>query len=144
MKIPFKIILVLLVTSLVQLSCDTDKKSANKANNSINQIQQGVVYLLSPNEFKEKSEGFKIVDIRTPYEFKQGYIKGAININYYNRNFLDNFINFDKDQPIFLYCRSGNRTSSAAKKLTKLGFQKVYDLKGGIINWSKNKNQIEK
>ena len=144
MKIPFKIILVLLVTSLVQLSCDTDKKSANTANNSINEIQKGVVYLLTPNEFKEKSEGFKIVDIRTPYEFKQGYIKGAININYYNRNFIDNFINFDKDQPIFLYCRSGNRTSSAAKKLTKLGFQKVYDLKGGIINWSKNKNQIEK
>jgi len=144
MKIPFKIILVLLITSLVQLSCEADKKSTKTANSSTNQIQQGVIYLLTPNEFKEKSKEYKVVDIRTPYEFKQGYIKGAININYYNRNFIDNFINFDKDQPIFLYCRSGNRTSSAAKKLTRLGFQKVYDLKGGIINWAKNKNQIEK
>ena len=99
---------------------------------------------VSAAEFKEKSENQTIIDIRTPQEYGQGYIEGAININYFDRSFLDQVSEFDKNKPIFIYCRSGNRTSSASKKLLKLGFTEVYDLQGGIISWARDKNEIVK
>jgi rhodanese-related sulfurtransferase len=144
MKLSFQIALLLLFTSIVNAGCDSNKQSNKVSDNSINQIKQGEVLVLTPAEFKEKSINQTIIDIRTPYEFKQGFIKGAVNINYYDRKFLEDFVNYDKNEPLFLYCRSGSRTSSASKKLTKAGFLKVYDLRGGIMNWARNNNQIEK
>jgi phage shock protein E len=51
---------------------------------------------------------------------------------------------YDKSKPVFLYCRSGNRTSSAAAKVAKLGFGEIYDLQGGIMSWSRDNLQIIK
>ena len=85
-----------------------------------------------------------IVDIRTPEEFAEGHIEGAVNINLFDNHFLDQISQFDKSKPIFLYCRSGNRTSSASKKIADLGFEQVYDLQGGILNWQRNNQQIAK
>ena len=75
-----------------------------------------------PIEFNEKSVNQVIIDIRTPQEFSQGHIEGAININYFDSSFLNQIGQYDKSKPVFLYCRSGNRTSSAAAKIAKLGF----------------------
>ena len=41
----------------------------------------------------------------------------------------------DKDKPVYLYCRSGARSQKAARKLIDMGFEKVYDLKGGFMRW---------
>jgi len=144
MKLSFNKALLLLFISIISLSCDTNKKTNSTSNNSINKDSQGKVHLLTPAEFKEKYVNHTIVDIRTPYEFRQGYIKGAVNINYYDRKFLENFKDFDKSEPIYIYCRSGSRTSSASRKLVKAGFLNVYDLRGGISNWTRNNNQIQK
>ena len=144
MKLSFNKALLLLFISIISLSCDTNKKPNSTSDNSINQDSQGKVHLLTPAEFKEKYVNHTIVDIRTPYEFRQGYIKGAVNINYYDRKFLENFKDFDKSEPIYIYCRSGSRTSSASRKLVKSGFLNVYDLRGGISNWIRNNNQIQK
>ena len=144
MKLSFNKALLLLFISIISLSCDTNKKPNSTSDNSINQDSQGKVHLLTPTEFKEKYVNHTIVDIRTPYEFRQGYIKGAVNINYYDRKFLENFKDFDKSEPIYIYCRSGSRTSSASRKLVKAGFLNVYDLRGGISNWIRNNNQIQK
>jgi len=144
MKLSFNKALLLLFISIISLSCDTNKKTNSTSNNSINKDSQGKVHLLTPAEFKEKYVNHTIVDIRTPYEFRQGYIKGAVNINYYDRKFLENFKDFDKSEPIYIYCRSGSRTSSASRKLVKAGFLNVYDLRGGISNWIRNNNQIQK
>jgi len=144
MKLSFNKALLLLFISIISLSCDTNKKPNSTSDNSINQDSQGKVHLLTPAEFKEKYVNHTIVDIRTPYEFRQGYIKGAVNINYYDRKFLENFKDFDKSEPIYIYCRSGSRTSSASRKLVKAGFLNVYDLRGGISNWIRNNNQIQK
>ena len=145
MQEKIKTIVLLLIIVSVNLGCENKQQNKNQVGEtSITQSNLGEVIEISPSEFKEKSINHTIIDIRTPYEFKQGYIKGAININYYDRNFLDNFKNFDKNEPIFIYCRSGSRTSSASRKLVKLGFLKVYDMQGGISNWARNNHQIEK
>lgn len=136
MKIIFKLLLTLvLVTSIV--GCNNRKPSKTITNS-------GEINVVTPAEFKEKSTNQTIIDIRTPQEFVGGHIEGAVNINLFDKNFLTQISEFDKSKPIFLYCRSGNRTYSASKKVSELGFEKVYDLQGGIQNWARSNYQIIK
>ena len=136
MKTTLKLSLLIFI-SILTLSCNT--KNNSKTDNQLGEIKH-----ISALEFKEKSKNNTIVDIRTPREFTQGYIEGAININYYDKTFLEQVAKLDKSKPIYIYCRSGSRTSSAAKKLKNLGFLEVNDLEGGIISWAKNQYKIVK
>ncbi|MBT8280015.1 MAG: rhodanese-like domain-containing protein [Muriicola sp.] len=78
----------------------------------------------------------QLVDVRTSREFKGGHIARAVNIDYFKgKAFVDAFEKMDKTKPVYLYCRSGNRSLKAANKLINMGFDKVYDLKGGILKW---------
>jgi len=104
----------------------------------------GEINVITPAEFKEKSQGQILIDIRTPKEFAEGHLEGAVNINYFDKSFLEQISKFDKSKPIFLYCRSGSRSSSARKKIANKGFVEVNDLQGGIMNWAKNNQQIIK
>lgn len=110
----------------------------------LNEQEKSAIHVVKPTEFKEKSINQVIIDIRTPQEFSQGHIEGAININYYDHSFMEQIGKYDKSKPIFLYCRSGNRTSSATAKIAKVGFEEVYDLQGGIMSWSRENLQIVK
>lgn len=78
----------------------------------------------------------QLVDVRTAKEFKDGHIKNAMNINFYNAgNFSKAFEKMDKSKPVYLYCRSGARSQKAARKLVNMGFSHIYDLKGGYMRW---------
>ncbi len=81
-----------------------------------------------------KGDGI-IIDVRTAKEFSSGHITEATNIDYYSEQFLEKLNIVRKDLPIYIYCRSGGRSSSAANKMKKLGFKKVYNLLGGIASW---------
>ena len=72
-----------------------------------------------------------IIDVRTVDEYNNGHIVDAINIP------VDNIssISYDKDQVIIVYCASGRRSANAAQVLIDLGYTKVYNLDGGLINW---------
>ena len=76
-----------------------------------------------------------IIDVRTKKEFILGHIIDATNIDYYSEDFHDRLNVVRKDVPIYIYCRSGGRSSAAANKMEKLGFKKVYNLLGGIGSW---------
>jgi len=78
---------------------------------------------------------FVILDVRTPGEFRQGYIEGAVLLDYYAADFRERFAQLDRDATIFLYCRSGNRSSHVLRMADELGFRSVYDLRGGILAW---------
>lgn len=75
-----------------------------------------------------------ILDVRTEDEYRSGHIPGAILIP--NESILKTRPELlpDLDAEILVYCRSGNRSSQAAKKLISMGYTKVYDF-GGINNW---------
>jgi len=75
------------------------------------------------------------IDVRTPGEYSAGHIEGAVNWNFYDNDFITKFEDLDKNKPVYLYCRSGGRSGKAARQLQSLGFQKVVDLKGGILAW---------
>ncbi len=83
-----------------------------------------------------KKEETIIIDVRTPQEFHSGHIKDATNIDFYEGGFIDKLQMVRKDLPILVYCRSGGRSSSAARKMEELGFTRVYNLVGGIGAWN--------
>ena len=78
---------------------------------------------------------FVILDVRTPEEFKSGYIEGAINIDYYSETFRDDLGELDKEEPYLIYCRTGRRTAESMNIMRELGFVEVYNMLGGITDW---------
>ena len=88
--------------------------------------------LLSRNR---DNPGFIILDVRTAQEFRQGYIEGAVLLDYYAPDFRERFAQLDRDATVFTYCRSGNRSSHVLGLADGLGFKRVYDLRGGILAW---------
>ncbi|MGB1287746.1 MAG: rhodanese-like domain-containing protein, partial [Aggregatilineales bacterium] len=83
------------------------------------------------NDFTET--GHILLDVRTPAEFEDGYIDGAMNINV--ETLADRLSEIPQDTPIVVYCRSGNRSARAATILNEAGYTPVYDL-GGIQDWA--------
>ncbi|WP_418509585.1 rhodanese-like domain-containing protein [Corallibacter sp.] len=80
-------------------------------------------------------EDIQLVDVRTPEEFKEGFIANAQNIDYFSDTFDEDIEKLDKSKPVIVYCKSGGRSAKCADKLLEAGFVKVYDLEGGISKW---------
>jgi rhodanese-related sulfurtransferase len=76
-----------------------------------------------------------ILDIRETNEIKDGKINDAIHIPLTNINNRLSEMDKHKDQNVVVYCRSGHRSSSVCRMLTGRGFEKVYNLSGGIMAW---------
>ena len=76
-----------------------------------------------------------LLDVRKPGEFAGGYIKGAINIDFWSKGFVDSVSKLDRKMTYLVYCASGVRSSGAMKKMRKLGFEKIYNMKGGMFAW---------
>ena len=95
-----------------------------------------IVSVSAPEFEKEiKSDSVQLVDVRTPQEYTEGHIDGALNINVQSDDFKDMAQrNLSKDSTVLVYCRSGRRSLDAAEMLTNCGY-KVINLKGGIIEW---------
>lgn len=103
--------------------------------------------ILNANDFEKKiatEKNIQLIDVRTPEEFQQGYIKGAKNINIYSLTFEQEINKLDKTKPVYIYCRSGNRSKSAAQVLSKNGFKVIYDLQGGISAWQSSNKPLTK
>ena len=76
-----------------------------------------------------------ILDVRKDNEFAEGHIKGAVLIDQFQSDFVEQAqAKLPKDKTIAIYCRSGRRSANAASKLADVGY-KCVNLKGGIIAW---------
>lgn len=82
----------------------------------------------------QKDPTIALVDVRTPEEFQDSHIPGAVLLPLQVLAEQAENVLPDKDQTIFIYCRSGSRSIHAAGILVSLGYTAVYDL-GGIIDW---------
>jgi len=82
----------------------------------------------------EEESGYIILDVRTPEEFADKHIPGAINIPNETIGTEEVLELPDKDQLILVYCRSGNRSKQAAEKLVTLGYTNIVEF-GGINDW---------
>jgi len=108
--------------------------------------QETTIKNVNSIEFKkliEKKDGI-VLDVRTLYEFEGGHIDNANQLNYFAFSFRKNVLLLPKYKPIYVYCRSGYRSKKAAKILIKNGYNNVYNLENGILEWEGNNLPIEK
>ena len=104
----------------------------------ISQENNQVYEVLSYDDFKNQISNNKVLlfDVRTMEEYNNGHLKGSVNIDFYEEELFNKFFKkVEKSKPIYIYCRSGNRSKKSSEKLQELGFVKVYDLEGGYKNW---------
>jgi rhodanese-related sulfurtransferase len=98
------------------------------------QANDSIIKRLTPEKFIEaiKDSTVQVIDVRTITEYNQGHLKRAKKVDFLRpTEFQSYFENKDTLQPVYLYCRSGNRSMNAAKYLKKRGFKEIYDLRGG-------------
>lgn len=103
-------------------------------------------HTLNPHAYKaaiNQQRDELLFDVRTPEEYSQGHLKDAENINWQDASFETQVSAFDKAKPVFIYCKSGKRSSDAAKRLREMGFTQVYNLEGGIAAWQKAGFKVE-
>lgn len=78
----------------------------------------------------------QLIDVRTVEEYEAGRIDDAVNFNIIDSdNFLMQIKKLDKDQPVYLYCKMGGRSSRAAELLKEEGFTQIFDYSGGYNDW---------
>ena len=77
--------------------------------------------------------GYTLLDVRQPGEYEAEHIPGARLIPL--PDLKDGRSELDSQKPIVVYCASGGRSLAAAQLLSGLGFNEVYNLKGGIKGW---------
>jgi len=92
---------------------------------------------INAREFEDKirqSESI-ILDVRTPSEYKEEHIPNSKNIDVKDNVFLEKIKTLNPTDTYFVYCRSGVRSANACSIMTSLGFEKLYNLSGGIMTW---------
>jgi len=95
---------------------------------------------ITAKEAKEimDTEEVIILDVRTPQEYQEEHIEGALLIPDYDLSSLADSKLPNKDEKILIYCRSGSRSRGAAKVLIDMGYTNVHDF-GGIMSWTYDK-----
>ena len=148
------LIVLLLMVVMTTTSCAKNSVktyAANKTETPAKTTAQNSVQTtptikrVEAEEFKTATKGkeVQLVDIRTPREFASGHLKNAENINVFDKSFMEKMAKYKKDEPIYVYCRSGSRSMTAAKKLKAKGFN-VVNLNRGIIGWRKKSFEVVK
>ena len=117
-----KLIVVFLTSVLILTGCTSADDSVD----------------LKVSDFSAKSQEVGVVslDVRTADEFAEGHLINAININVESGNFEAEIEKLDKNTTYAVYCRSGRRSAIAVDLMKKAGFTSLYNLDGGVIDWS--------
>lgn len=111
--------------SVILVSCATDTSS------SLNSV--------SAEEFSrimEEENEVQVLDVRTESEYLKGHLPNALNINIRDTAFHSRVLELlEKDRPVAVYCRSGNRSKVAGAILVDMGYE-VYELNSGVVGWT--------
>lgn len=96
------------------------------------QLQEGDILF---NELKSKyNNGAILLDVRSPQEYEEGHLAGAILIPDYEFNIRKNEIKQYINDTIIVYCSSGSRSRKVYQALKNMGYVDVYNLYGGLNN----------
>jgi rhodanese-related sulfurtransferase len=104
---------------------------------SCKEQESSKITVITPEEMKSflQADNVQLIDVRSQEEYNKGHIEGAQNIDFFSPTFFDDINKLDKDKPVYLYCKSGNRSAKCAEKMVEIGFVKIYDLEGGFSKW---------
>ncbi len=122
-----KSFVTLVVSLMVLCSCEQTTEQSNEV---VQLAQDDLATLIA-------QEDVVLIDVRTPGEISEGYIDGTtLFINFSDEDFEPNLIAMDKSKTYVMYCRSGGRSGKASKFMVDNGFKTVYNLEGGISNYT--------
>jgi rhodanese-related sulfurtransferase len=130
MKMNMRKLLPLFLSALMFTGCAASQKQ---------EITYRSISMDEALRMMESESGYIILDVRRPDEFAAGHIPGAINVANETIGTAEIPELPDKNQLIFVYCRSGRRSKEAFEKLVKLGYTNIVEF-GGILDW---KGEIE-
>ncbi len=111
------------------------------------QVPQQASKNISAIDFKNQlnsTKNFILLDVRTPDEFAKGYVPGAININFFDKNFKEKVAQLPATKPVYVYCAVGGRSAKASALLAALNHKEIYNLEGGFTAWQKLKFPVQK
>ncbi len=83
-----------------------------------------------------------LLDVRTPAEYSEGHVPGAINIPHTEIAARIGELSAARDRDLVVYCRSGVRTEQALASLREAGFKRLFHLKGDYTRWSEEKRPV--
>lgn len=89
---------------------------------------------ITPRELAGR-KGMVLLDVRTPKEYSQGHIPGAVHVPL--TDIGSRVKKLKKDKEIVVYCQSGNRSIWAIRRLIAMGYRNPYNLKGGYNAWKR-------
>lgn len=98
----------------------------------------GAVTLQGADEFADTiaDPAVVVIDVRSPQEYAEGRIEGAINIDVDGPDFQARIAELDPSTHYAVYCRSGRRSAIATKAMADAGIQHISELRNGIIEWN--------
>jgi len=102
-----------------------------------NQTIQNITVSEAQQIIEENKENinFLVIDVRTPEEYNEGHIEGAVNIDIYAADFKDRLSQLNIDKKYLVHCRSGSRSNEATNMMKDLEFKEVYHMNEGILGW---------
>ena len=122
------------------------KKEVVPMNLSLNSKERDLKTHLDPKEWNKliKKKDTHIIDTRKPFEFEVGTFKKSVNPNVSNFRDFPKYLNkLKKDKPVAMFCTGGIRCEKTSVYLKKKGFNNIYQLNGGILNYLKKINAKE-
>jgi len=97
------------------------------------QAEVGALSNVSVQDLHAAGQGALVLDVREPYEFAEGRVPGSLLVPL--ATVPSRADEFAKDEPVYIVCRSGNRSLVAAEALVAAGYSDVRNVQGGMIAW---------
>ncbi len=130
--------IILILCALIFSACD--EKSSN------NSSQKNGFISISAEKFKQKlrTNEYILIDVKTKKEHEKEKIFGSILVDFFKEDFESKLKRLDRKQKYLIYCHGGERSSLVLRLMNRLGFNEVYELKGGITSWKSAGFQVVK
>ena len=122
------------------------KKEVVPMNLTLNSKDRNIQTHLDPKEWNKliKNKDTHIIDTRKPFEYKVGTFKKSVNPNINNFRDFPKYLNkLKKNKPVAMFCTGGIRCEKTSVYLKKKGFENIYQLNGGILNYLKKIKKTE-
>ena len=135
--------LTVLSLALVNPLCAEEKKAPVAAETA--KAKEKVVTPDEAEKLLKENPGMTVLDVRSPEEFAEGHIKGAVNADVNGDDFQKKVAALDQSKPVLVHCQAGRRSARAIEEMgSKVKFPTIYHLNSGFKGWSAAKKPVEK
>lgn len=121
-----------IVCGLTFTACQTNQVEQVQTSEDIQQI---IVSLNNVNQIDFTNKSNVLIDVRTPEEYAEGHVPGAINLDVKNEAFAKKVSELDSTKNYYIYCRSGVRAKSAEAIMLENKLKKVHTFQDGMMSY---------